>query len=63
MKQKNIDILKKFGEAAKELGNKPLSERYFKQEQKMLEKRERERKELSNSVKISYEKMHTPFNI
>lgn len=63
MKQKNIDALKLFGEAAKALKDKPLSDRYFKEEQKMLEKRNRESKEQTERMTISYEKMHTPFNI
>ena len=64
MKKKlDISLLAGLKDVAKELRNKPLSKEYYEAEAKLIAEREKEYERQTKSLKMSYEKLHTPFTI
>ena len=62
-KRSNLEILKGFSEVAEQLTNKELTEEYILKEMKVLEEKNKEYKELMDSITPSPEFMKKEFTI
>jgi len=62
-KKTNLEVLRNLGDIVQELKDNPPSAEYWIEEQKAMDKRDEENHKFNESIKMSYEKYHTPFTI